>query len=170
MANYNVDIDVAVRGYNRVEQNLKRLDKLVGKPRTFEISPFINVRKFRREQQKIIREARRAGAEAAVAFQEAFEREARIARQVAGAGSRTLPGTTGPFGLLPATAVGQFQRAAAAARKIDESFAKAKRSIDSQSINSELFAKKSYVNMGAEGGLASATTFHGVQVIGPRML
>ena len=131
MANYNVDIDVAVRGYNRVEQNLKKLDQLIGKSRTFEISPFINVRKFRREQQKIIGEARRAGAEAAVAFQEAFEREARIARQVAGAGSRTLPGTTGPFGLLPATAVGQFQRAANAAKAIDAAFANAKRSIDS---------------------------------------
>ncbi len=131
MANYNVDIDVAVRGYNRVEQTLKKVDRLIGTPRTLEISPFINVRKFQRQKQKIIREARRAGVEAAVAYQEAFEREARIARQVAGAGSRTLPGTTGPFGLLPATAVGQFQRAAAAARKIDESFANAKRSIDS---------------------------------------
>ena len=131
MANYNVDIDVAVRGYNRVEQNLKKLDRLIGQPRAFEISPFINVRKFRREQQKIIREARRAGAEAAVAFQEAFEREARIARQVAGAGGRTLPAGAGPIALLPATAVGQFQRAANAAKAIDASFANAKRSIDS---------------------------------------
>jgi hypothetical protein len=131
VANYNVDIDVAVRGYNRVEQTLKKVDRLIGTPRTLEISPFINVRKFRREQQKIIREARRAGVEAAVAFQEAFEREARIARQVAGAGSRALPGTTGPFGLLPATAVGQFQRAANAAKAIDAAFANAKRSIDS---------------------------------------
>ena len=131
MANYNVDIDVAVRGYNRVEQTLKKVDRLIGTPRTLEISPFINVRKFQRQQQKIIREARRAGVEAAVAFQEAFEREARIARQVAGAGSRTLPGTTGPFGLLPATAVGQFQRAANAAKAIDAAFANAKRSIDS---------------------------------------
>ena len=130
MANYNVDIDVAVRGYNRVEQTLKKVDRLIGTPRTLEISPFINVRKFQRQQQKIIREARRAGVEAAVAFQEAFEREARIARQVAGAGSRTLPGTTGPFGLLPATAVGQFQRAANAAKAIDAAFANAKRSID----------------------------------------
>ena len=131
MANYNVDIDVAVRGYDRVERTLNKVDRLIGTPKTLEISPFINVRKFQRQQQKIIREARRAGVEAAVAFQEAFEREARIARQVAGAGSRTLPGTTGPFGLLPATAVGQFQRAANAAKAIDAAFANAKRSIDS---------------------------------------
>ena len=135
MANYNVDIDVAVRGYNRVEQNLKKLDQLIGKPRTFEISPFINVRKFRREQQKLLSEMRRAGAESAVVFQEAFEREMarnrRIAGMTAGAGSRTLPGTTGPFGLLPATAIGQFQRAANAAKAIDASFSSAKRSIDS---------------------------------------
>ena len=131
MANYNVDIDVAVRGYNRVEQTLKKVDRLIGTPRTLEISPFINVRKFRREQQKVIREARRAGVEAAVAYQEAFEREARIARQVAGAGSRTLPAGAGPIALLPATAVGQFQRAANAAKAIDAAFANAKRSIDS---------------------------------------
>ena len=36
--------------------------------------------------------------------------------------------------------------------------------------NPEIFTKKRYANMGAEGGLASATTFQGVEVIGPRML
>ena len=152
MANYNVDIDVAVRGYNRVEQNLKRLDKLIGKPRTFEISPFINVRKFRREQQKLIREARRTGAELAVAYQQGFERamarDRRILSMTAGAGSRTLPGTTGPFGLLPATAVGQFQRAANAAKAIDASFSNAKRSIDS--ITSRLTT----LTLPAGGGIA----------------
>ena len=135
MANYNVDIDVAVRGYNRVEQNLKKLDQLIGKPRTFEISPFINVRKFRREQQKLLKELRRTGVESAVAFQEAFEREMarnrRISSMTAGAGSRMLPAAAGPIALLPATAVGQFQRAANAAKVIDASFANAKRSIDS---------------------------------------
>jgi hypothetical protein len=152
VANYNVDIDVAVRGYNRVEQNLKRLDKLIGKPRTFEISPFINVRKFRREQQKLIREARRTGAELAVAYQQGFERamarDRRILSMTAGAGSRTLPGTTGPFGLLPATAVGQFQRAANAAKAIDASFSNAKRSIDS--ITSRLTT----LTLPAGGGIA----------------
>lgn len=152
MANYNVDIDVAVRGFNRVEQNLKKLDKLIGKPRTFEISPFINVRKFRREQQKLIREARRTGAELAVAYQQGFERamarDRRIASMTAGAGSRTLPGTTGPFGLLPATAVGQFQRAANAAKAIDASFSNAKRSIDS--ITSRLTT----LTLPAGGGIA----------------
>ena len=152
MANYNVDIDVAVRGFNRVEQNLKRLDKLIGKPRTFEISPFINVRKFRREQQKLIREARRTGAELAVAYQQGFERamarDRRILSMTAGAGSRTLPGTTGPFGLLPATAVGQFQRAANAAKAIDASFSNAKRSIDS--ITSRLTT----LTLPAGGGIA----------------
>jgi hypothetical protein len=152
VANYNVDIDVAVRGFNRVEQNLKRLDKLIGKPRTFEISPFINVRKFRREQQKLIREARRTGAELAVAYQQGFERamarDRRILSMTAGAGSRTLPGTTGPFGLLPATAVGQFQRAANAAKAIDASFSNAKRSIDS--ITSRLTT----LTLPAGGGIA----------------
>jgi len=152
VANYNVDIDVAVRGFNRVEQNLKKLDKLIGKPRTFEISPFINVRKFRREQQKLIREARRTGAELAVAYQQGFERamarDRRIASMTAGAGSRTLPGTTGPFGLLPATAVGQFQRAANAAKAIDASFSNAKRSIDS--ITSRLTT----LTLPAGGGIA----------------
>ena len=130
MANYNVDIDVAVRGYNRVEQNLKKLDRLIGKPRVLEINPGIQFRKFRQQKLQLLKEMRRAGAEAAVAFQEAFEREARIARQVAGAGSRTLPAAAGPIALLPATAVGQFQRAAAAAKAIDMAFANAKRSID----------------------------------------
>ncbi len=130
MANYNVDIDVAVRGYNRVEQNLKKLDRLIGKPRVLEINPGIQFRKFRQEKLQLLKEMRRAGAESAVAFQQAFEREARIARQVAGAGSRTLPAAAGPIALLPATAVGQFQRAAAAAKAIDMAFANAKRSID----------------------------------------
>ena len=152
MANYNVDIDVAVRGFNRVEQTLKKVDRLIGTPRTLEISPFINVRKFQRQQQKIIREARRAGVEAAVAFQQGFERamarDRRILSMTAGAGSRTLPGTTGPFGLLPATAVGQFQRAANAAKAIDASFSNAKRSIDS--ITSRLTT----LTLPAGGGIA----------------
>ena len=130
MANYNVDIDVAVRGYNRVEQTLKRLDRLIGPPRVLEINPGIQFRKFRQQKLQLLKEMRRAGVEAAVAFQQAFEREARIARQVAGAGSRTLPPAAGPIALLPATAVGQFQRAAAAAKAIDMAFANAKRSID----------------------------------------
>jgi len=152
VANYNVDIDVAVRGFNRVEQTLKKVDRLIGTPRTLEISPFINVRKFQRQQQKIIREARRAGVEAAVAFQQGFERamarDRRILSMTAGAGSRTLPGTTGPFGLLPATAVGQFQRAANAAKAIDASFSNAKRSIDS--ITSRLTT----LTLPAGGGIA----------------
>ena len=139
MANYNVDIDVAVRGYNRVEQNLKKLDQLIGKPRVIDINPGIQFRKFRRDKQQLLLEMRRAGAESAVAYQEAFEqamaRDRRIASMTAGAGSRTLPGTTGPFGLLPATAVGQFQRAAKAARTIDTAFANAKRSIDDMTAN-----------------------------------
>ena len=139
MANYNVDIDVAVRGFNRVEQNLKKLDQLVGKPRVIDINPGIQFRKFRRDKQQLLLEMRRAGAESAVAYQEAFERamarDRRIASMTAGAGSRTLPGTTGPFGLLPATAVGQFQRAANAAKAIDAAFAKAKRSIDDMTAN-----------------------------------
>ena len=129
MANYNVDIDVAVRGYNRVEQNLKKLDQLIGKPRVIDISPGIQFRKFRRDRQQLLLQMRRAGAEAAVAFQEAFEREARISRQIAGAGSRMLPPAAGPVGLLPATAVGQFQRAANLAQKIDSAFARAKGSV-----------------------------------------
>jgi hypothetical protein len=139
VANYNVDIDVAVRGYNRVEQNLKKLDQLVGKPRVIDINPGIQFRKFRRDKQQLLLQMRRAGAESAVAFQEAFERamarERRILSMTAGAGSRTLPGTTGPFGLLPATAVGQFQRAANAAKAIDAAFANAKRSIDDMTAN-----------------------------------
>jgi hypothetical protein len=139
VANYNVDIDVAVRGFNRVEQNLKKLDQLVGKPRVIDINPGIQFRKFRRDKQQLLLEMRRAGAESAVAYQEAFERamarDRRIASMTAGAGSRTLPGTTGPFGLLPATAVGQFQRAANAARTIDTAFANAKRSIDDMTAN-----------------------------------
>ena len=131
MANYNVDIDVAVNGYNRVEQNLKKLDKLIGKPRVIDINPGIQFRKFRQEKLRLLQEMRRAGAESAVAFQKAFEREARIARQVAGAGSRTLSAAAGPIALLPAVAVGQFQKAANAAKMIDASFASAKRSIDS---------------------------------------
>ena len=139
MANYNVDIDVAVRGYNRVEQNLKKLDQLIGKPRVIDINPGIQFRKFRRDKQQLLLQMRRAGAESAVAFQEAFERamarDRRILSMTAGAGSRTLPGTTGPFGLLPATAVGQFQRAANAAKAIDAAFANAKRSIDDMTAN-----------------------------------
>ncbi len=135
MANYNVDIDVAVNGYNRVEQNLKKLDKLIGKPRVIDINPGIQFRKFRQDKRQLLLQMRRAGAESAVAFQEAFEREMarnrRIAGMTAGAGSRTLPAAAGPIALLPAAAVGQFQRAANAAKMIDASFASAKRSIDS---------------------------------------
>ena len=134
MANYNVDIDIAVKNYNRVEQTLKKVDRLIGKPKVLEINPGIQFRKFRREKLQLLKEMRRAGVESAVAFQEAFEREMarnrRIAGMTAGAGSRTLPGTPAPFGLLPATAVGQFQRAANAAKAIDAAFVSAKRSID----------------------------------------
>ena len=139
MANYNVDIDVAVRGYNRVEQTLKKVDQLIGKPRVLEINPGIQFRKFRREKLRLLQEMRRTGVESAVAYQEAYERamarDRRILSMTAGAGSRTLPGTTGPFGLLPATAVGQFQRAANAAKAIDMAFANAKRSIDDMTAN-----------------------------------
>ena len=75
-------------------------------------------------------------------------RDRRILSMTAGAGSRTLPGTTGPFGLLPATAVGQFQRAANAAKAIDASFSNAKRSIDS--ITSRLTT----LTLPAGGGIA----------------
>tara|TARA_A100001201_G_scaffold109873_1_gene93915 strand:+ start:2396 stop:4765 length:2370 start_codon:yes stop_codon:yes gene_type:complete len=134
VANYNVDIDVAVRGYNRVEQNLKKLDRLIGKPRVLEINPGIQFRKFRQEKLQLLKEMRRAGAESAVAFQQAFEREARIARQVAGAGSRTLPPAAGPIALLPPTAIGQFQKAANLAAKIDLAFARAKGSVNEMAI------------------------------------